>query len=222
MTPQEKDLITALLSRLAAQAKAPRDVEAEALIRRGMAEQPDAPYLLVQTVLIQDMALANAESRIAELERQLADAKAATAAAPTSFLGGAARGSVPASGPWSRSPQPAPSAVWGPAAAPMVAPGATSGFLRQAAATAAGVAGGALLFEGIQSLFGPHYGAPLAGMPMQPALSETIINNYYGEQPGGAPDMREAADTIDPGTDDSEDAALTQDQDFGSDDSYDV
>jgi uncharacterized protein len=34
-----------------------------------------------------------------------------------------------------------------------------SGFLRQAATTAAGIAGGALLFQGIESLFGPHYGS---------------------------------------------------------------
>ena len=37
--------------------------------------------------------------------------------------------------------------------APLAMPGASSGFLRQAATTAAGIAGGALLFEGISSLF---------------------------------------------------------------------
>src|SRR5256885_17008755 len=40
--------------------------------------------LLVQTVLIQDLSLHQAQNRIAELEKQLADASSK----PTSFLGG--------------------------------------------------------------------------------------------------------------------------------------
>ena len=56
-------------------------------------------------------------------------------------------------------------------------PGASSGFLRSAATTAAGIAGGALLFSGISSLFGPHYGNLLAVTP-QPGLGETVVNNY--------------------------------------------
>ncbi|HZB90410.1 MAG TPA: DUF2076 family protein, partial [Stellaceae bacterium] len=67
MTPQERDLITALLGRLKQQGGQPKDAEAEALIRQGVADQPDASYLLVQTVLIQDMALHDAERRIADL-----------------------------------------------------------------------------------------------------------------------------------------------------------
>jgi hypothetical protein len=54
--------------------------------------------------------------------------------------------------------------------------------LQQAAATAAGVVGGSLLFQGISSMFGPHYGGGfLSGMPMQPGISETVINNYYND-----------------------------------------
>ena len=59
-----------------------------------------------------------------------------------------------------------------------------SGFLRSAATTAAGVAGGALLFEGIQSMFGHHADGILSGVPQQPAITETVINNYYGDDPG--------------------------------------
>lgn len=257
MTPQERDLITNLLGRLKAQAGQPKDSEAEALIRQGMAEQPDAPYLLVQTVLIQDMALNSAQGRIAELERQLAQGKPEPQQ-PASFLGGAGRGSVPTAGPWSRAaqPEPAPAAPRGawtqsggaaPAAPPMAAapmmgqpammPGAGSGFLRQAATTAAGIAGGALLFQGIQSLFGPHYGGGfMSGMPMQPGISETVVNNYY-DQPAG-PDLRQAdlddrsaGMAPDPGQDyadnsDTSDADFASDQDFGAqdfgDDNYDV
>ena len=59
------------------------------------------------------------------------------------------------------------------------------GFLRSAAATAAGVAGGALLFQGFESLFGPHYAGGLSGAGMTPGLGETVVNNYYGNDAGG-------------------------------------
>jgi len=252
MTPQERDLVTALLSRLAQQGAQPKDADADALIRRAMAEQPDAPYYLVQTVLVQDMALRNAESRIAELERQLAQAKAAPAPQEqpqSSFLAGASRGSVPSAGAWTRSP-PGAALVWSQSSgagapaygsapssaapvsgAPSLMPGAGSGFLRQAATTAAGIAGGALLFQGIQSLFGPHYGGGfLSGMPtQQPGISETVNNYYYEDQGQNAPDTRQAdADT---GADQDQSYAADQDmadadfadQDFGNDDSnFDV
>jgi len=234
MTPQERDLITQLLSRLPGPQE-PKDPEADQLIRDAMARRSDAPYFLVQTVLVQEMALAEAQNRIAELERQIAAAK--PAAPPTSFLGRALRGSVPSSGsgPWSTAPaapanpvwsQPGASAAAAPQAVPMMPLAAGgSGFLRQAAMTAAGVAGGALLFQGIQSLFGPHYGNVLAGMPMQPGISETVINNYYGDQAPASPDLRQA----DYQPDDNSDVAGQQyaddaDPGFGSDDggSFDV
>jgi len=224
MTPQEKDLIAQLFTRLPPPTE-PRDPEAEALIGQAARQRPDAPYFLVQTVLIQEMALAQAQQRIAELERQLASAQAAPAQPPqpTSFLSRALRGAAPAapaptSGPWGAAPA-APSAppsggVWSqtggaPASASPYAAGASpyaaapapypmpwgaggGGFLRQAATTAAGVAGGALLFEGIQSLFGPHYGNLLGGTPMQPGISETVINNYYGDQAAPGADPQQA------------------------------
>jgi uncharacterized protein len=256
MTPQERDLITALLARLKQQGNQPKDAEAEALIREAMATQPDAPYLLVQTVLIQDMALHDAERRIAEFERQLAARPVPAPSAPTSFLGGAGRGSVPAAGAWPPATAPgaaAPSPVWtqssagaapAPASQPMMTPpqmlsGSGSGFLRQAATTAAGIAGGALLFQGIESLFGPHYGGGfLGGTPMQPGLSETVINNYYGDTPGADqgnlqsadfandPNLQQADVAGDPGQDYASDQDMADTdvggQDSGDDGNYDV
>src|SRR5215467_3249229 len=113
MTPQEKDLITTLLARLKSAGGQPKDPEADTLIREAMAEQPDAPYLLVQTVLIQDLSLHNAQNRIADLEKQLADAQQAAKPTATSFLGGLfgsrqpdpAASSGPPAGPWNRAPQ---------------------------------------------------------------------------------------------------------------------
>jgi uncharacterized protein len=209
MTPQEKDLITTLLARLKNAGGQPKDPEADALIRQAAAEQPDAPYYLVQTVLIQDLSLHNAQNRIADLERQLADAQQAAKPTVTSFLGGlfgshppapaSGSGSAAPAGPWSRSPQVAAAPPAQPYGQPGYAQpgyaqqapagggfmggmggGAGGGFLRSAAATAAGVAGGALLFQGIESLFGQHYSGGLMGGGMTPGLGETVVNNYYG------------------------------------------
>ena len=221
MTPQERDLITTLLSRLKSTAGQPKDPEADALIRQAMAEMPDAPYYLVQTVLIQDLSLHQAQARIAELEKQVGDANAAQSA-PTSFLGSLfgrsqpaqSSGSVPSAGPWSRGPNVAPPPQGAPqyaqpgyaqpgAAQPGYAPGGGmlggmgggGGFLRSAAATAAGIAGGALLFQGISSMFGHGYANSLnGGMGMTPGLGETVVNNYYGDSGAGGADYGGGSD----------------------------
>src|SRR5207248_2376745 len=85
MTPQESDLITTLLARLKSTAGQPKDPDADRLIRQAMVQMPDAPYYLVQTVLIQDLSLHQAEARIAELEKQVSDASQSGTATPTAF-----------------------------------------------------------------------------------------------------------------------------------------
>jgi len=72
MTPQERDLTTILLDRLY-KTEGQKDPEAEAPIRQATAEPHGAPYYLVQTVLIQDLSLHNAQSRISDLEAQLTE-----------------------------------------------------------------------------------------------------------------------------------------------------
>lgn len=196
MEPQERELITTLLTRLQSAAGQPKDAEADTMIRQAMTQMPDAPYYLVQTVLIQDLSLHNAQNRIAELEKQLASLPSPQQQQPTSFLGGLfgrsqpapAQGpSVPPSGgPWTRVQQPAPPPQYqqgyaqpqpqpGYAQPGYAAPaagvfgggaGGGNSFLRSAATTAAGVAGGALLFEGISSLFGHGFAGGLGGMGM--------------------------------------------------------
>jgi hypothetical protein len=143
MMPQEREMIATLVERLKKAEGQPKDPEAEALIRQATAAQPDAPYSLVQTALIQELSLQQAQSRIGELERQLAEAKPA-ASPPPSFLGGAAAAA---------------------AAAPSAGtPGRTDGdgFLRSAAGMAAGGAAGALLYQGIGSIFGQSDGDSVA------------------------------------------------------------
>ncbi len=211
MTPQEKDLLTTLLERLKNTPRQPKDPEADALIRQSANEQPDLPYYLVQTVLIQDLSLHQAQQRIADLEKQLADAQQSTKPGAGSFLGGlfgqrspAPAADAPSAGPWTRSPQVAaapPAQPYGqpgysqptagqpaygqPMGAGGMMGGGGGGFLRSAAATAAGVAGGALLFQGISSLFGNHYAGGLMGGSMTPGLGESVVNNYYGSDAGG-------------------------------------
>jgi uncharacterized protein len=207
MTPQEKDLLTTLLDRLRNTPRQPKDSEADALIRQATADQPDLSYYLTQTVLIQDLSLHQAQQRIADLEKQLADAQQTTKPTVGSFLGGlfgsrppAPAGGPPPAGPWTRSPQVAaapPAQPYGqpgygqqPAGGGIMAGGmgGGGGFLRSAAATAAGVAGGALLFQGIESLFGNHYAGGLMSGGMTPGLGETVVNNYYGNDAGAGGD----------------------------------
>jgi hypothetical protein len=95
MTPHETALVTVLLERLKKTDSPDKDPEAETLIRQTTAEQPDAAYHLVQTVLIQDLSLHVAQNRVAELEKSLTEPKT-VAFLPRSFLGGLSTPNEPA------------------------------------------------------------------------------------------------------------------------------
>jgi uncharacterized protein len=185
MTPQERELVTALFDRLAALEQNPRDPEAERLIAQGVvARAPHAIYPLVQTVLLQDEALKRANTRIEELEGNAGEPHGGgfLDAVRNTVLGqaaGNARGSVPSvrpGGVWNTgqasygaaAPQPMPSPMTqGPMA------GAGGSFLGTAAAAAVGMIGGSLLFTGIRGLMaGGHPAAfgsdALAAQPNSP------------------------------------------------------
>ena len=70
MTPQERQLMAQLFDRLATLENAPRDPDAEAMIREGFRRAPNAAYALVQTVLLQDEALKAANAHIQDYEQQ--------------------------------------------------------------------------------------------------------------------------------------------------------
>jgi uncharacterized protein len=234
MTPQEQDLIAQLFARLKQSPAQQQDPEAAELIRRSTAQQVDAPYKLVQTVLVQDMALTQAQARIAELEDQLAGSGVAQPAPRSrSFLPQApAPGGSPNTGPWGRAAAPGvpaaqpglrqarenPESAASPSttAIPGAMAGAGSGFLRAAAATALGVAGGQLLFQGVQSMFGHNTGGLLAGQSLQPALTETVVNNFYSDPNSASPDADVTEpDRGGPGMDDDE--TIADGNDAGSD-----
>ena len=188
MTPQERQLISELFDRLATLEGEQRDPDAERAIAQGFDRAPNAAYPLVQTVLVQDEALKRANARIEELEATLAGAPQQQAGGGfldpmrnTMFGHEAPRGSVPSvrasgtggtgpggmgsSGVWNTGGR--PDSGWGQrpeTSAPMAAPppaygGGGGSFLGTAAAGAAGVIGGAMLLNGIRSMFGPSHGA---------------------------------------------------------------
>lgn len=158
MTPDEKKMIGDLFARIAANQEpaAQKDREAEAFIRDAIQRDPGAGYTLTQMALVQEHALKLADERIRELEATLGPVNSAPAPAPAkaSFLDGLLPNS-----PWARKP-----AAQAANAQPMVRPGAFGGapnqaaapqggsFLRSAFATAAGVAGGLMLFEAVRGL----------------------------------------------------------------------
>jgi hypothetical protein len=187
MTPQEREMLIALANRIAQTPPPHRDTEADEWIRDRIGSRPDALYILTQTVLIQNLALEQAQKQIRELEERGSPAQGQG----SSFLGGPTLVQPPNPGqqswPGYGSPAAPPSAPSG-----WFGSGGGSSFLRGAATTAAGVAAGALAFEGIRALFGgsehlgfgTHDTGFLSGAV---PVSETIINNYY-ESPRDAAD----------------------------------
>jgi uncharacterized protein len=71
MTPQELKLLDELFDRLESLESAPRDPDAVIAINEGLRRAPNALYPLVQTALVQDEALKQADARIRELEAEL-------------------------------------------------------------------------------------------------------------------------------------------------------
>ena len=153
MDQNERGIIDDLFDRLrrAEGQSGPRDPEAEALIARHVAAQPAAPYYMAQAIVVQQEALARAQSRVQELERQLAERGSG------GFLGGLFGG------------QEAPS----PAAPARVdrdsgdlgyyrRANAGGGFLAGAMQTALGVASGFLIADAISALFSPGDAAAAA------------------------------------------------------------
>jgi hypothetical protein len=200
MTSEENSLISGLFDRLGSADTHTHDAEAEKLIRQSVASHPAAPYLLVQTVLVQEHALMNAQARIKALEQQVAaSAQPAPAAHSGGFLSGLFGGGSGTPAPTNipaRTLPPAPAPSY-PSTVSMPA-SAGGGFLRSALTTAAGVAGGAMLFEGIEDLLGHRSGAFGSGLGGggggfmdtgfggRPETMETV-NNYYGSDAGGSP-----------------------------------
>lgn len=218
MTPSEQTLVEDLFDRLAKLEGSPRDGDAERLIAQGLRVAPHAVYALVQTALVQDEALRQANTRIEELQAQLAGGNEQRQAQGTGFLDSmrdavfgrgqdrdsqAGRGSVPSvraqasSGFAPRQAQPQPAyPPQGPA--PGYAPqppyptgpafGGGGSFLGTAASAAAGVIGGSLLLDGIRSVFSHQSGGGLFGRDAFAGSGDQALP-WGGSRSGGNDDL---------------------------------
>lgn len=159
MTPKERQLVNELFDRLAKLENSPRDAGAERAITAGLVQAPHAVYALVQTVLVQDRALRQANARIEELQSNVTES--AMQEPQRSFLGNASDDRRELRG----SSAPSPSSISEAyssrmAAAPQAAnppgppPGSGISFLGNAASAATGAIGGGLLLRGIRSMLG--------------------------------------------------------------------
>jgi uncharacterized protein len=250
MTAQEQQMLQGLAERINGTQLPEKDADAEQYLQQTLGRNPDAMYILAQTVLVQQYALTQAQKQLADAKAE-ADQLRQQAQQPkhsTSFLGSLlgrsdepARPAPPPPPPASYAqpqytpvPPPPPPPAYAPAyGAPVYgAPGGyaappsqTGGFLRGAAQTAAGVAAGALAFEGVESLmhgFGHEagYGSDMGfgGFGGGGGRPEEVVNNYYEDS--GRDDRSSGFDnaSYDGGNEDVADNASFDDGSNSSDD----
>jgi hypothetical protein len=176
MTEQEQQLISDLAERIKNAPPQQIDRDAYDLILHTIGTRPDALYLLTQIVIMQEMALSHAQSQGSFLPRQQPPPQPAYQDSRYQDSNYAAPPPPPQQG------------------------GGFSGFLHNAAQTAAGVIAGEIAFDSIASIFGHRgggmfgggggfFGGGAGGYP-----SETIINNNYGDDRGDRGDDTRFAD----------------------------
>lgn len=198
MTPQEEQLLDALVQKVNQTQLQEKDPDAEALLNQSLGRNPDALYVLAQAVLVQNIALEQARARIAQLQQPPQQPQPVRA---TSFLGSLLghrnlETTPPQPGYQPVNPQyvqPAPAATpvyEQPQYVPVA--GGPPSFLLGAMQTAAGVAAGALAFEGVESVLhglgglahpGFGWGGLGVGGGFDRPVEETVINNNYYDDP---------------------------------------
>jgi uncharacterized protein len=222
VTPQEEQLLNSLVERVNQTQLQEKDPDAEALLKQGLGANPDALYVLAQTVLVQNIALDQAKAQVTQLQQQVQQARQQPAHA-TSFLGNLlghhdpAPPPMPVAQPAYMPPPPPPPGYDPQYQQPQYIPAGQPSFLRGAMQTAAGVAAGALAFEGVEAVLhglggfghpGFGFGGPAMGMGgfgmgsgmmgagFDRPVEETVVNNYY-DQPGGHEQhLHESADQL--------------------------
>jgi uncharacterized protein len=212
LTPQEEQLLNSLVGRVNQTQLQEKDPDAEALLNSSLGSNPDALYILAQTILVQNIALEQAKAQVTQLQQQAQRARQPVHA--TSFLGSLLGRHDPDPPPAPQQPayQPVnPQYIQPQYTQPSYAPAGPQyqqtqyvpsgppSFLRGAMQTAAGVAAGALAFEGVEAVLhglGGHpgygwgggglgMGGGLMGAPMGTGfdrpVEETVVNNYYDD-----------------------------------------
>ena len=85
MNQQESAMLNDLVAKIEQTQLTEKDQEAENLLQRGLGSNPDAIYILAQTVLVQNIALDQARAQMQQLQEQAAQKPQPAHA--TSFLG---------------------------------------------------------------------------------------------------------------------------------------
>ncbi|AMA44602.1 DUF2076 domain-containing protein [Pseudomonas monteilii] len=215
-----------------------RDAQALARIEEHVRQQPAAPYYMAQAILVQEAAIKRLDEQNTKLEAELKQLRAQASASQSqsqqgggggflsNLFGGTSRPepqrpSAPASAPapasgggWRDGPRsnfqgqaPAQPQASGFGAAP-AAGRAGGGFMSGALQTAAGVAGGVLLAQGISSLFHDKPEEVVEVIQEEPA--------HASDSGGGWNDQGEHAQVADNGY--GNDQGGFADTDYGSDD----
>ena len=209
MTPDEQQMISALFERIGKVGRVDKDYDAEKLIKDEVRRLPDASYVLVQSVLVQEEALSQADARIRDLEDQLAQLQPPERprASGGSFLGrgGGSVAPAPAMRPQSGSQSP-----WAPRPGDQAPPQQQpqrggGGFLSSALSTAAGVTGGMLAAESLRGLFGGGGGGLFGG---QAHANDGALQSSEDRAQDAEQDLGEAQSDLA-----ADDAALDEQQD---------
>jgi hypothetical protein len=198
MTADERKLLQDLADKISQTQAPPKDPEAEDFIRTQIGKRPDALYLMTQTVIIQNIALQNAQQQIQQLQQRAGQPVPASGGG--NFLGGQGASGRSQGGYSGQQQYAAPPPQYAAPSPSMPSPGSGGGgFLRGAAQTAAGVAAGTLAADAIASMFTHHGGfgggwGGFGGGGFGAAPTEEIIENNYYDAPqqqdfGGQQDM---------------------------------
>ena len=220
MTSQEQQLLQDLCARLTLTQGQPKDAQADAELRRGLSNAPDALYWLAQRTLMLEQAIQQAQQQIGELQQQVKLAQQSQSQGAGSFLSGGLGthfGRAPErhaeDGGYAANAQPPYQPQYQPQNQPQVAPqpsswrdrffgggsapraaapqaygqpatSAGSSFLGNAAAAAAGVAGGMFLFNGLENLMGGHHagsGSQSGGSESKSLAQDSSSQGLHGD-----------------------------------------
>lgn len=154
MSPSDTRKLHDFLAQLVQARGIQKDPEADALIQRAVAQQPDAAYLLVQRALLMEQALDSARAQIAALENQVQQQQGSRGGFLDPYSWGNRRQVSHPSSHHMHYQHAAPGSFGGG----FLRGGGGGGLLGSIAATAAGVAAGSFLFHGLDNLFHDHGG----------------------------------------------------------------
>ena len=188
MDHQDRQAIEQLFDKIAqieGQAGAP-DAQAADFIRSQIARQPNAPYYMAQTIVVQEQALSAAQGRIQQLEQELASRPTGGGGFLSGLFGGGQARPQPR-----QSYQPQPMHGMRPHMAPGMggmAPRGGGGFLAGAAQTAMGVAGGVLIGNMIADAFSGG-DEPKTADPGQAEPRQAVAEDFGGDDFGFEEDI---------------------------------